>query len=130
MRRQRSRRRPGFTLLEVLLVLVILVILASTSALFIRGAGKRARYNAAKAQIAAFETALDAYEMDHTAYPTSAEGLQVLRTPPSGTDPYLNKEIPLDPWGGQYMYESTGEAYRIWSAGQDRVEGTADDVSN
>jgi general secretion pathway protein G len=130
MKRRRSRR-GGFTLLEVLLVLVILVILGSTATMFIRGAGKKARYNVAKAQIAAFEDALQMYELDYLSYPSSSEGLQALVTPPNGGDPFLDKQIPLDPWGNPYQYALISpEQPRIWSMGQDGTDGTADDVAN
>ena len=127
MNRRRRNRRSGFTLLEVLLVLVILVILGSMATVFIRGAGKRARYNAAKAQISGFEDAIEMYEIDNLGFPST---LQDLRSPPAGYDPYLNKEIPVDPWGNPYQYESDGENFRIWSLGPDGSDGTADDISN
>lgn len=131
MKRRRSKnRRSGFTLLEVLLVLVILVILGSMATVFIRGAGQRARYNAAKAQISAFENVLKMYEVDFQMYPTSSEGLSVLRMPPNGGAPYLDKDPPLDPWGNPYQYESTGDQYRIWSMGPDRQSDTGDDISS
>jgi general secretion pathway protein G len=130
MKRKRTHRRPGFTLLEVLLVLVILAVLASTATIYIRGARNKALYNAAKAQISEFENALEMYELDNQTYPSAGEGLQALRNPPNGLDPYLRKEIPLDPWGSSYQYVVEGNQYRIWSYGQDRADGTADDVSN
>ena len=123
-----SKRRNGFTLLEVLLVLVILVILASMSTVFIRGAGQRARRNAAEAQIGAFGNALNMYEIDYQSFPSSGEGLNALRVPPQGGAPYLDKDPPLDPWGSPYQYESNFDSFRVWSLGPDKNPGTEDDV--
>lgn len=129
--RSRRRNRKGFTLLEVLLVLVILVILGSMATVFIRGAGKKARINAAKSQIASFEKALNMYEMDYLNYPSSSEGLNALVAPPNGGDPYIDKALPLDPWGNQYQYQLVNaDQVQIWSIGADGIDGSEDDVRN
>ena len=78
MSRTRRARRQGFTLMEVLLVLVILVILGSMAGIFIRGAQKRARADAARAQIGLFEEAVKMYEMHVLQYPSMSEGLEAL----------------------------------------------------
>lgn len=127
-RRRNNRRRRGFTLMEVLLVLVILVILGSMAGVFIRGAQKKARADAALSQIGAFENAIKMYELNVMSYPTALEDL---RMPPQGGDPYLDKDIPLDPWGNPYQYQLVdAETYRIWSLGPDGVDGSADDIAN
>ena len=135
--RRRSRRR-GFTLMEVLLVLVILVILGSMAGIFIRGARNRAMIDAARTQIGMFEGAIDMYELHMLSFPSSSEGLQSLRQPPSSggdstrwSGPYLEKEVPPDPWGNPYQYQLVDtESYKIWSYGPDGVDQTEDDISN
>ncbi|HVT82336.1 MAG TPA: type II secretion system protein GspG [Phycisphaerae bacterium] len=95
-----------------------------------------ARHQQAVAKISEIKTALERYELDVGAYPTTAEGLDALRVRPANADqwagPYLHDQ-PVDPWGKLYQYrgpDATGEAgiYNLSSAGPDRVFGTADDV--
>ncbi|MCL4202893.1 MAG: type II secretion system major pseudopilin GspG [Pirellulaceae bacterium] len=135
---QRRRRRQGFTLMEVLLVLAILVILGSMVGFFIAGMQKGAYQDLARTQIGMFENQLDVYRLHIGSYPNSNQGLQSLRVPPADLQnpakwrgPYSQKEIPTDPWGNNYQYELLGpEQYRIWSMGPDGVSGTEDDVAN
>jgi general secretion pathway protein G len=93
----------GFTLVELLLVLVIVGLLAALVGPTIYQRIKPAKQSAARAQIENFATALDSFYVDVGRYPTSAEGLGVLRAKPEGSDkwsgPYLKKEVPNDPWG-------------------------------
>ena len=134
----RRRRRSGFTLMEVLLVLAILVILGSMVGFFVAGMQKSSYEDAARVQIGVFEQVLDAYRLHVGSYPTTTQGLPALRLPPSDLQnpnkwrgPYLKKDVPLDPWGNQYQYELIGaEEYRIWSWGADGMSGTADDIAN
>jgi general secretion pathway protein G len=142
MRRNRLRRNSrnqAFTLIELLLVIVIIATLAAIVVPQLAGSGEKGRVGAAKGQITAFETALDLYEVDCGAYPTTAQGFEALRTAPSPAPkgwkgPYMKKEIPLDPWGNPYQYRSPGthhpQGVDIWSNGLDGQEGTADDVQN
>lgn len=135
---RRSAARRGFTLIEVLLVLIILAILAGTATIFVRQAREKALINAARTQIGVFEEAIDMFELDLRSYPTTAQGLQSLIEPPTDAEntgtwngPYLKaSQIPVDPWNNPYQYESTGDAYRIWSWGYDRQDGTQDDVTS
>lgn len=137
-RRKRRARRPGFTLMEVLLVLAILVILGSMVGFFIAGMQKGAYEDLARSQIGMFESQLDAFRLHVGSYPTSVQGLQALREPPADLrnparwrGPYATKEIPMDPWGNPYQYELVGpEQFRIWSVGADGVDGTEDDISS
>jgi general secretion pathway protein G len=137
-RYQRRRRRQGFTLMEVLLVLAILVILGSMVGFFIAGMQKGAYQDLARTQIGMFENQLDVYRLHIGSYPNTNQGLQSLRVPPADLQnpakwrgPYSQKEIPTDPWGNNYQYELIGpEQYRIWSIGPDGVSGTEDDVAN
>ena len=134
-----KRRERGFTLIEVLIVMVILGLLAALVGPRMFGKVGKSRQKAAKAQIALFETALDTYRLDTSKYPTTDQGLQALRVKPSGVErwdgPYLPKNVPLDPWGHPYQYRSPGEHgdYDIVSLGADGSqggEGEDEDVVN
>jgi general secretion pathway protein G len=74
------------------------------------------------------------YHIDCGGYPATELGLSSLRVQPDGltkwAGPYANKDIPNDPWGNPYQYESTGGSYRIWSWGEDGQDGTGDEISN
>ncbi len=135
------RRQGGFTLMEVMLVLVILVILASTAGLAYQGIQRRANINAAKMQVGALSTPLDAYHMAVGNYPSTAQGLQALRHQPAELSnasqwdgPYLDSNVPLDPWGNPYQYMCPGthnpDKYDVWSMGPDGINGTQDDIGN
>ena len=139
----RRRRRAGFTLIEVLLVLVILVILGSLVGIQIRSAQKKGLVNAAKAQVGMFHTPLESYLIDVGQYPSSSAGLEALRTAPAeaqgqGTmkwnGPYLEKAVPPDPWGRPYQYTAPGrhnaDSFDVWSLGPDGADGTEDDIGN
>lgn len=137
MKRRLSRRSPdrGFTLLEVLLVLAILVILTSTVGYYFVGAQKRANVRAATVQINAVEKLLNDYHIDVGSFPTTEQGLSALRTKPGDNTkwngPYGEKDIPADPWGNPYQYELTGaDTFRIWSFGPDGQDGSGDEVSS
>ena len=125
----RRRRQRGFTFLELLVVITILGIIAALVAPKFIGKVGPAKLKAAKAQIGMLETALDTFRLDTGRYPTTEEGLKVLREKPSGLDkwqgPYLPKEIPLDPWGRPYAYKCPGdhEEFDLVSYGLDGVEG-------
>lgn len=123
------RNNRGLTLIELMVVIVILGLLAALVAPRMFGRVGQAKQKAAKAQIELFGTALDAYRLDNGKYPTTSEGLQVLRTKPSGAEiwngPYITKDVPLDPWGHPYQYISPGahNDYDLYSLGADNAEG-------
>lgn len=136
-----SRRRDprAFTLIEILVVIVVISILAAlVGPLVFRNVGD-AKISAAKAQIELFGLALDQYRLDNDYYPSTAQGLAALREQPAGEPqahnwrgPYLRKNIPLDPWGHPYQYESpgaqAGPGYDLISFGRDgRLGGAGED---
>lgn len=123
------KRQQGFTLIEILIVVIIIGVLASLVGPKLFGKVGGAKQKAAKAQIELLGTALDVFRLDVGRYPTTEEGLKTLREKPSGGDswegPYLPKEIPVDPWGRAYVYKFPGEQgeYEIVSFGLDGAEG-------
>jgi general secretion pathway protein G len=129
MREKFRRGESGFTLVEILVVIIIIGLLAALVGPKLFGKVSEAKLKATKAQIELFGTALDAFRLDTGRYPTTEEGLKVLREKPSGVEgwegPYLPKEIPSDPWKRPYVYKSPGEhgEYDLISYGLDGVEG-------
>src|SRR5438094_8729073 len=126
-----SRRTAsaGFTLIEMMVVMVIIgLLMALVGPRFIRQEEK-AKVGAARAQIELLGTALDTFRLDIGRYPTTEEGLQALRQKPATLDrwdgPYLKKELPEDPWGKPYVYKSPGDhgPYDIISYAADGVPG-------
>ncbi|HVT90928.1 MAG TPA: type II secretion system major pseudopilin GspG [Tepidisphaeraceae bacterium] len=133
-----SRQRHAFTLIELLLVMVILVVLAAVVVPKFAGRSKQARETAALTDIKAMETGLDAFEIDNGRYPSADEGLGALIAAPSGLmtwhGPYMSKNtLPMDPWGHPYNYQYPGAhkqgGYDLYSYGPDGQEGN-DDITN
>lgn len=126
------QRRLGFTLLELLVVMVIIGLLASyVGPKYFSQIGK-SQVSVAKTQMAAFEKALDAYRLDVGSYPTTEEGLGALVRPSTSkkwNGPYLKGEIPQDPWDHPYQYTASGpnSDYRIKSLGKDGQPGGSND---
>lgn len=134
----RTTRLHGFTLIELLVVLAVIATLAAVvGPAVLRNVGD-AKESAARSQIEIFALALDAHRLDTDHYPTSAEGLSSLRTPPLSRTarwrgPYLRREVPPDPWGRPYVYICPGVAnpssYDLYTLGRDgKVGGTAEDA--
>ena len=127
--RQSKIQNCGFTLVELLVVMVIIGLLAALVVPTYMGRERKARSQAARAQIELLGTALDTFRLDVGRYPTTQEGLEALRTQPSGLErwdgPYLKKEVPTDPWGKPFVYRSPGEhgPYDLLSYGADGVPG-------
>lgn len=123
------QQQRGFTLLELLVVMVIIGLLVGYVAPRYFAQLGKSEINAAQAQIDALETALDIYRLDMGAYPDQDKGLQALVEPaennPRWRGPYLEKTIPLDPWGQPYQYRIPGERgeYDLFSFGKDRQPG-------
>lgn len=132
MRRIMQRTR-GFTLLELLVVMVIIGLLAGLVApRYFEQIGK-SNLKVAKAQIDSLGKALDQYRLDVGSYPSSEEGLQALLVKPQNvagwSGPYLQKAVPLDPWGRPYLYRSPGEhgEYDLSSLGKSGQAGGSGD---
>jgi len=137
--RRKTRRIDGFTLLELLVVMVIIGLLASIVAPQYFAQIGKSNAKVARAQIESFGQALDQYRLDLGRYPTSEQGLIALRTAPANEvkwrGPYLKRDIPSDPWGNPYQYRSPGQhgEYDLLSMGSDAQpggEGEATDVTS
>jgi len=119
----------GFTLVELLVVMVIIGLLAALVVPRFVRQEEKAKVKATQAQIELLGTALDTFRLDVGRYPTTQEGLNALRRQPGDAQkwdgPYLKKEVPLDPWGKAYLYESPGKhgVYDLYSYGADGVPG-------
>ena len=113
-----SRRNSGFTLLELLVVIVIIGLLAGYVAPRYFSQVGKSEVQVARAQIDSLEKALDQYRLDNRRYPTAEEGLAAI-------EPYLKKALPNDPWGRPYLYRVPGQRgeYEILSYGRDGKAG-------
>ena len=131
---RRFRGQDGFTLIEIMVVILIIGLLALMVVPRLRGVADRAKRTKAQADIQELKQALDRYYLDNGSYPTSDQGLQALVSPPTaGRVPsnyeqggYIEK-LPSDPWGNQYFYQSDGSTYALKSFGPDGVQ-SADDI--
>ncbi len=135
------KREHGFTLIELMLVVMIIATLAALVVPKFTGRAEQAKSAAARSDINVnIPTALDLYELDNGFYPSTEQGLAALREQPATSPvpakwngPYLKRK-PLDPWGNPYHYESPGthnrDSYDLYSLGKDSAEGGKDDVNN
>ena len=128
------RRRRGFTLIELIVVIIVLGLLAGLVAPQIFGRVSEAKGVTAKTQIELLGAALDSYRLDNGGYPTTEQGLAALRdkptrdpVPANWRGPYLRKDIPLDPWGRPYVYTFPGtrnkHGFDLLSLGRDGKAG-------
>ncbi|MCP4649910.1 MAG: type II secretion system major pseudopilin GspG [PVC group bacterium] len=133
--------KSGFTLIELMLVIVIIATLAAVVMPRFTGKAEIARITAAKAEILSnIPLALDLYELDNGSFPSTEQGISALvkkpniaPLPKNWSGPYLKKK-PIDPWGTPYTYISPGvhnkNDYDLYSMGKDGVEGGGDDITN
>jgi general secretion pathway protein G len=136
-RHTRSRRHAGFSILELLLVLVILSILAGIVGVRFAGQSGKAKVKAATVQLDNLGTALRSYEIEIGSFPNTQQGLEALYEQPSGVDdwdgPYMEQRVEEDPWGNAWQYRSPGshnDDYDLYSYGPDGREGGGDDITN
>jgi general secretion pathway protein G len=133
--RSKDRRsEKGFTLIELIVVIVILGLLAAVVGPKIANKLSQSKDKITKIQITELEGALQYYSFEVGRYPTTAEGLEALVRNPGGSEawkgPYLEKELPKDPWGKPYGYRSPGQhgEFDLFSIGADGIEGNEDDI--
>lgn len=138
MDRMVDRARAGFTLIEMLVVIIVIGLLAGLVGPRILGRVSEARSATARTQIELLGLALDNYRLDNGGYPTTEENLAALQERPARDPapltwrgPYLKKAIPSDPWGRPYHYLSPGKlsptTYDLWTLGRDGQEGGEED---
>jgi len=131
---EQTRSALGFTLIELLVVITVIAILAGLVAPMVFSHVGDAKTSAGRAQIELLGLGLEAYRLDNDYYPSTAQGLEALRTRPTGQPearnwrgPYLRKTVPLDPWGRPYIYKSPGDAnpqgYDLLTLGRDGQPG-------
>ena len=130
---RKFRAQDGFTLIEIMVVILIIGLLALMVVPRLRGVADRAKRTKAQADIQELKQALDRYYLDNGSYPTTDQGLQALVSPPSSGRQATNYEqggyiekLPNDPWGNQYFYQSDGSTYALKSFGPDGVQSTDD----
>ncbi len=126
------KKQSGFTLIEIMVVMVILGLLVAVVGPQILGRGEEARIGVAKTQLRNISSALDLYKLDNFNYPSTDQGLEALVSKPSGSPEAKNwnkngylPSVPKDPWGVEYQYISPGSAgpYDLYSLGADQREG-------
>ncbi|XZG71381.1 type II secretion system major pseudopilin GspG [Chitinibacteraceae bacterium HSL-7] len=133
---QMHTRSRGFTLLELLVVILIIAMLAGYVGPKLFGKVGEARAKTAAGQMKALADALDQYRLDTGSYPSTEQGLSVLTTKPAGSTkwngPYLTKDVPNDPWDRPYVYKKPGEngnEFDLMSLGADgRPGGSGEDA--
>ena len=140
MKRMNRTKQAGFTLIEIMLVVVIMGILMTIAVVKLGGKTRDAQITATRADIKAYGTALSLFELDNGFYPTTEQGLQALVVKP-GTPPealhwktYLEQPVHNDQWGSPYHYKCPGDhkpdGYDLSSAGPNGIPGDADDITN
>ncbi len=137
-----KERESGFTLIEILLVVVIIGMLVTIVTVQIGGQSEKAKLVSTRRQIDAYKTALGIYELDNGFYPSTQQGLEALISKPGGAPaparwkgPYLDPPVLRDdPWGQSYVYRYPGEkmshGYDLFSKGPNLLSGDDDDIGN
>lgn len=130
---RRTDRRAGFTLVELMVVIVIIGLIATVVAINVLPAQDRAMTGKARADVATLEQGVESYRLDNLVFPTTEQGLQALVAPPAGLaqpERYRQggyvRRLPEDPWGNPYQYRHPsvhGGQFDVWSWGADGREG-------
>ena len=135
-KRRAGKSEAGWTLMELIVVMVILGMLAAVVGPKVYDNIMKGKDQIAKMQVSELESALMLFAFDTGRFPTSVEGLQALVQNPTGLNswdgPYLKKGVPNDPWDRPYLYKHPGDHgdFDLCSVGADGVEGTEDDICN
>ncbi|MEZ5967785.1 MAG: type II secretion system major pseudopilin GspG [Hyphomonas sp.] len=138
--KKRAPRDEGFSLIELMVVVLIMGLLATTIIMSLAPVGDQSRVTKARSDVAALESALEMYSLDMSQYPSADMGLAALKMVPSGPDAasyrpggYV-KRLRKDPWGHDYQYAVPGvrsqTAFDVYSPGPDGQPGNADDIGN
>jgi general secretion pathway protein G len=124
------RRQRGFTLIEVMVVIVIIGIMAALVVPNLAGRQDQAQVTAAKSDLRSIGNALELYKLDNFSYPSTEQGLDALVSKPAGFPEPKNwapggyvKKVPTDPWGNPYRYISSGDGFQLYTLGADGQEG-------
>lgn len=134
-----QRRKSGFTLLEMVIVLGIIAMILGGAIFAMRGIADAAKLRQVDADFKAFDNALGMYRLNGGSFPTTQQGLKALVEKPSSTPvprqwTQIMKKLPPDPWGTEYGYRFPGKKvaseYEMFTKGKDGQEGTADDISS
>ena len=121
----------GFTLIEILLVVVIIGILVGVAMPKLAGRQRQAQIAGARSSIHSVALAIDLYEVDNGQYPPGLQNLLTSSGEPNWNGPYIKDgRLPKDPWGNEISYAPRPDGYEIRSAGPDGASGTADDITN
>jgi len=135
----RNRRQQGFTLIEIIIVVIIMSLIAALVVPRLFKKVEKSKQQIAKTQITLIENSVKMFKLDTGRYPSKDEGLKALLEKPAGANnwdgPYLEKGIPKDPWGRQYLYTYPGQNYTfeivsLGADGQPGGEGENMDVNN
>ncbi|MDE0054169.1 MAG: type II secretion system major pseudopilin GspG [Gammaproteobacteria bacterium] len=125
-----NRRRAGFTLVEIMLVVVIIGVIAALFVPNLIGRSDQARRTAAMTDLRSVGATLDMYRLDNAHYPSTDQGLEALVNEPSGLPEPMNytpggyaRKVPTDPWQNPYVYINAGDTFELYSLGADGKEG-------
>lgn len=127
----------GFTLIEIMIVVVIIGVLGALIVPQFMGRPEQAKITAARSDLKAIATAIEMYRLDNGHYPSTEQGLEALVTRPQGEPPALNwsprgylRQVPIDPWGTPYQYVLAGSVFTLRSFGADKQPGGIDGAAD